>query len=71
MRDIFTLVEAVHTGSLTLNFKTGQPSLGNRGATDDRPTSGDARGKMPACGRCQNNHQIDFFHHSMLAHLCL
>jgi hypothetical protein len=27
--------------------------------------------KMPACGCCQNNHQINFCHHSILSHLCL
>jgi hypothetical protein len=68
MSDIFILIEAVHTGLLTSKFKTGQPPLGNRRATDDRPTSGDARGKMPACGCFQNNHQINFCQRFILAH---
>jgi hypothetical protein len=71
MRDIFILIEAVHIGLLTSKFQTGLRPLGNRRATDDRPTSGDARGKMPACDCCQNNHQINFCHRSMVAHLCL
>jgi hypothetical protein len=67
----FIITKTRHTDLLTSKFQRGLPPLDNRSATDDRPTSGDARGKMPAYNHCQNNHQINFRRHSMLVHLCL
>jgi hypothetical protein len=65
------LPPSLHLGGVGMPVSLRHNGLSVVRIRGSSPTSGDARGKMPACDCCQNNHQFDFCCHSMLTHLCL